>query len=141
MGTLSHTPDIASTMIVNHSPKNARHTSLGLQTQYNLPVTQFSSVNRVFPLGHTLNPVAATSDRKFYSQRGGSVFVPPATNEDLANMTLNQVKKSRRLADTEVQKLHNRIKMLQLEEDKALRKIEETRRKAKNIIEIRLNNK
>jgi hypothetical protein len=31
--------------------------------------------------------------------------------------------------------------MLQLEEDKALKKIEETRRKAKNIIEIRLNNK
>jgi hypothetical protein len=55
-------------------------------------------------------------------------------------VTLNQVKKSRRLADTEVQKLHNRIKMLQHEEDKALKKIEETRRKAKNIIEIRLNN-
>jgi hypothetical protein len=31
--------------------------------------------------------------------------------------------------------------MLQLEEDKALKKIEETRRTAKNIIEIRLNNK
>lgn len=52
-------------------------------------------------------------------------------------MTLNKVKKSRRLADTEVQKLHNRIRMLQVEEDRALKKIEETRRKAKNIIEIR----
>jgi hypothetical protein len=31
--------------------------------------------------------------------------------------------------------------MLQLEEDKALKKIEETRRKAKNIIELRLNKK
>lgn len=54
-------------------------------------------------------------------------------------MTLNKVKKSRKLADTEVQKLHNRIRMLQLEEDKALKKIEETRRKARNIIEIRQN--
>jgi hypothetical protein len=58
-------------MIVNHtSPKNARHTSLGLKTQYVLPATQFSSVTRpagLFPLGHTLNAVAATSDRKFYS--------------------------------------------------------------------------
>lgn len=70
------------------------------------------------------------------------MFVPPAsTTDDPGALTLNQVKKSRRLADTEVQKLHNRIKMLQLEEDKALKKIEETRRKAKNIIEIRLNNK
>ena len=68
--------------------------------------------------------------------------MPPAsTTDDPGALTLNQVKKSRRLADTEVQKLHNRIKMLQLEEDKALKKIEETRRKAKNIIEIRLNNK
>jgi hypothetical protein len=124
-------------MVVNTSPKNARHTSLGLKTQF---APNFSSLNRV--LGHTLNPVAATSDRKFYSQRGGSVFVPPAsTTDDPGALTLNQVKKSRRLADTEVQKLHNRIKMLQLEEDKALKKIEETRRKAKNIIEIRLNNK
>jgi hypothetical protein len=31
--------------------------------------------------------------------------------------------------------------MLQLEEDKALKKIEETRRKAKNILELRLNKK
>ncbi len=129
--------DLTSTMVVNTSPKNARHTSLGLKTQF---APNFSSLNRV--LGHTLNPVAATSDRKFYSQRGGSVFVPPAsTTDDPGALTLNQVKKSRRLADTEVQKLHNRIKMLQLEEDKALKKIEETRRKAKNIIEIRLNNK
>jgi hypothetical protein len=94
MGTLSHTPDIASSMIVNSSPKNARHTSLGLKTQYVLPVSQLSSAGRaggLFPLGHTLNPVAATSDRKFYSHRGGSVFAPaPTGGEDPgASMTLN----------------------------------------------------
>ena len=79
---------------------------MGLKTQYVLPVSQLSSAGRaggLFPLGHTLNPVAATSDRKFYSHRGGSVFAPAPTGEDPgASMTLNQVKKSRRLADTEV---------------------------------------
>ena len=35
------------------------------------------------------------------------------------------------MIDTDVQKLHNRIKMLQMEEEKALKKIEETRKKAK----------
>ena len=33
--------------------------------------------------------------------------------------------------ETDVSKLHNRIKMLKMEEDKALKKIEETRKKAK----------
>jgi len=36
-------------------------------------------------------------------------------------------------------KLHNRIRMLQVEEERALRKIEETRKKAKNILELRMN--
>ena len=36
--------------------------------------------------------------------------------------------------DNDVQKLHNRIRMLQLEEDKALKKIEETRKKAKKML-------
>lgn len=36
--------------------------------------------------------------------------------------------------DHDVQKLHNRIRMLQLEEDKALKKIEETRKKAKKML-------
>lgn len=54
-------------------------------------------------------------------------------------VSLNSIKKSRKLIDDDVSKLHNRIRMLQLEEDKALKKIEETRRKAKNILELRLN--
>lgn len=41
------------------------------------------------------------------------------------------VRKNRQKVETDVSKLHNRIKMLQMEEDKALKKIEETRKKAK----------
>jgi hypothetical protein len=54
-------------------------------------------------------------------------------------VSLNSIKKTRKLVDDDVTKLHNRIRMLQLEEDRALKKIEETRRKAKNILEIRIN--
>ena len=54
-------------------------------------------------------------------------------------VSLNSIKKTRKLVDDDVMKLHNRIRMLQLEEDRALKKIEETRRKAKNILDIRLN--
>ena len=54
-------------------------------------------------------------------------------------VSLNSIKKSRKLVDEDVMKLHNRIRMLQLEEDRALKKIDETRRKAKNILELRLN--
>ena len=54
-------------------------------------------------------------------------------------VSLNSIKKSRKLVDDDVLKLHNRIRMLQLEEDRALKKIDETRRKAKNILELRLH--
>ena len=37
-------------------------------------------------------------------------------------------------------KLHNRIKMLQSEEEKALKKIEETRKKAKQLLEVKIAN-
>jgi hypothetical protein len=60
-------------------------------------------------------------------------------NDQGQPISLNQIKKSRKLADSDVDKLHNRIRMLQLEEDRALKKIEETRRKARNIMEVRLN--
>jgi hypothetical protein len=53
-------------------------------------------------------------------------------------VSLNSIKKNRKIVDDDVMKLHNRIRMLQLEEDRALKKIDETRRKAKNILELRL---
>lgn len=53
--------------------------------------------------------------------------------------SLNKIRKSRKVIDDDVMKLHNRIRMLQLEEEKALKKIDETRRKAKTILDIRMN--
>jgi peptidoglycan hydrolase CwlO-like protein len=49
----------------------------------------------------------------------------------MTGLTLNQVRKNRKEVETDVTKLHNRIKMLQNEEEKALKKIDETRKKAK----------
>lgn len=42
-----------------------------------------------------------------------------------------QARKNRHQVELDVMKLHNRIKMLQQEEEKALKKIDETRKKAK----------
>ena len=50
---------------------------------------------------------------------------------ELTGVTLNKMRKNKKVVENDVQKLHNRIKMLQLEEEKALKKIEETRKKAK----------
>ena len=41
------------------------------------------------------------------------------------------VRKNRQKVETDVSKLQKKKKMLQMEEDKALKKIEETRKKAK----------
>jgi hypothetical protein len=50
------------------------------------------------------------------------------------------MRKNRQMVESDVSKLHNRIKMLQAEEDKALKKIDETRKKAKHMIEMRIVN-
>lgn len=61
------------------------------------------------------------------SQRG--TFDPAkSTIQDLT--TIVDARKMRVHRENEVRKLHNRIQMLQLEEDRALRRIEETRKKA-----------
>lgn len=54
---------------------------------------------------------------------------------DQPTLSLNQLRKNRQNVDMDVNKLHNRIKMLQLEEEKALRKIEETRKRAQKILD------
>ena len=56
------------------------------------------------------------------------------------HMTLNMAAKARREIEKDVLLLHNRIKMLQLEENRALKKIEETRKKAKQIQQLRAEN-
>lgn len=49
------------------------------------------------------------------------------------------IKRSRKLIEEDVSKMHNRIRMLQLEEEKALKKIAEARKKAKKILDVRMN--
>lgn len=44
--------------------------------------------------------------------------------------------RQRKQQDDDITKMHNRIKLLQLEEEKVLRKIEETRRKAKILFDV-----
>ena len=82
---------------------------------------------------------ASTSDRKGFTLR------PPGLSTRLSEhsegggpLSLHQVKRERRLKEDNVYKLHNRIRMLELEEAKVRRKIEETRRKAQSILEIRM---
>ncbi len=60
--------------------------------------------------------------------------------QTIGNFSLHMAKKKRQDVETDVLKLHNRIRMLQFEEDRALKKIEETRNKAKMMIEIKLAN-
>ena len=135
---------------------------LGLKTQYVLPINNMSGggvTNRVFSSNRmsTTNGGATTttgtnSDRKFYTNRKGSHSKEPKDiglaistrnilmgDQSQGQITLNQIKKTRRIAETDVQKMHNRIRMLQIEEERALKKIEETRRKAKTILEVRMN--
>ena len=47
-------------------------------------------------------------------------------------------KKIRELKENEVKKLHNRIALLQQEEEKALKRIEETRQKAHQMLENKI---
>jgi hypothetical protein len=44
------------------------------------------------------------------------------------------------MLDKDINKMHNRIRLLQLEEEKALKKIEEMRKKAKDMIEAKMEN-
>jgi hypothetical protein len=55
-------------------------------------------------------------------------------------VSLNMVKKNREVLDKDIHKMHNRIRLLQLEEEKALKKIEEMRKKAKDMIEAKMLN-
>ena len=49
-----------------------------------------------------------------------------------------EAKKIRELKENEVKKLHNRIALLQQEEEKALKRIEETRQKAHQMLENKI---
>ena len=87
---------------------------------------RFSSVRMM----QTVTTGASTSDRFGLRRTLGSL------GGEL--VSLHQVKRERRSKEDDVHKLHNRIKMLEQEEAKVRRKIEETRRKAQSILEIRM---
>jgi len=55
-------------------------------------------------------------------------------------LSLNVAKKNKQILDKDISKMHNRIRLLQLEEEKALKKIEEMRKKAKDMIEAKMEN-
>ena len=56
------------------------------------------------------------------------------------DLTYNQAKKIRLHIEKDVELLRNRVKMLQIEEDKALKKINETKKKTKQILELKQKN-
>jgi hypothetical protein len=80
-----------------------------------------------FQSQHARTMISPTSINNEKSPRR---FFDPAisTIQDLTSVV--DARKMRNHRENEVRKLHNRIQMLQLEEDKALRRIEETRKKA-----------
>ena len=69
--------------------------------------------------------IASTSDRKGYK-----FSTQLSEHSDALSPSLHQIKRERRLKEDDVHKLNNRIRMLELEEAKVRRKIEETRRMA-----------
>ena len=65
------------------------------------------------------------------------------TLQGLAIKSLKSVGKAKQMrsqVEKDVDLLHNRIRMLQMEEFKAMKKIEETRKKAEKIMELRREN-
>lgn len=61
---------------------------------------------------------------------------------DLENpdLTYNQAKKIRLQVERDVELLRNRVRMLQLEEERALKKISETKKKTQQILELKQKN-
>jgi len=53
--------------------------------------------------------------------------------------TVVQARKIRELREQDVKKLHNRIALLQAEEERALKKIEDTKTKAHTMLENKLH--
>jgi len=55
-------------------------------------------------------------------------------------LTYNQAKTIRQGVQKDVELLRNRVRMLQLEEERALKKINETKKKTKQILDIKQKN-
>ncbi|CDW75179.1 UNKNOWN [Stylonychia lemnae] len=104
-----------------------------IEEKYNTMTSyqRFSNLNDKFvPRKYNFSPEMKNQTHSFRSSQ----------LSELTGTTLNQVRKSKKLVQGDVQKLHNRIRMLQLEEERALKKIEETRKKAKQMLEVKVAN-
>ena len=73
-------------------------------------------------------------------KESGSHNMGQSMSSNIRAISLNVAKKNKQLLDKDISKMHNRIKLLQLEEEKALKKIEEMRKKAKDMIEAKMEN-
>lgn len=55
-------------------------------------------------------------------------------------LSYNQAKKIRVQVEKDVELLRNRVRMLQLEEERAMKKISETKKKAQSIMDLKTKN-
>lgn len=84
--------------------------------------------------GVTLDAISSINPNQFGSESERRIRDFTATG-----LSLKMIKRSRKLLQEDVLKMHNRLRMLQLEEERALKKIDETRKKAKKILDVRLS--
>lgn len=62
------------------------------------------------------------------------------SSESSRNTTIANEKKARKAIEEDAARLHNRVTTLQKEEQKAQKRLEETRHKARDILELRAQN-
>ena len=78
--------------------------------------------------------------RKSYSERLTSSHINDENDPDGVHDQLVALRADRLKADEEAKMLKNRIGLLMQEEQKAQKKIEETKRKTKSLLELKLQN-
>lgn len=77
---------------------------------------------------------------------GGAYFAGPAaeasgfSTESSRNNTIANEKKARKAVEEDAARLHSRVTTLQKEEQKAQKRLEETRLKARDLLELRAQN-
>lgn len=62
------------------------------------------------------------------------------SSESSRNTTIANEKKARKAVEEDAARLHNRVTTLQKEEQKAQKRLDETRRKARDLLELRAQN-
>lgn len=103
-------------------------------------------LNSVDVKTNTMQTASTNAKRKpkfnFTTTTMGHSQSQPALSTDLVGnlKTVGVAKSKRAMVEKDVEMLHNRIKMLQMEEMKAMKKINETRKKAEKIMELRKEN-